>query len=315
VIVKVYFDTNIYRFITERDEIHRVAMQLNQSGCRLLASAGNLLETYAIKSLTIRSQELEAIIRLGNQFQDHPESYLHALEVRREIKRLRPRWINIAPRRKKERFYLKNHLALWVQARARVLPSATAFAAYSRDAEQGIASIQETQKDLRTSLHTAPSDFQLLTPDGQTFSVNLDDPELYWRVEGLLAWHHAIVKRASASRDYADWLEPYLRPNSFSDPSYPDFWLREVSAAAMPLNRLTGLVSFYQLKQKITHGNAADQIHASCWLESDLFITADRGFYEALAAAAQHYPHRPLPILVDRAAPSFASQLEKILAA
>jgi hypothetical protein len=48
-------------------------------------------------------------------------------------------------------------------------------------------------------------------------------------------------------------------------------------------------VSYYQLKQKITHGNAADQIHASCWLTNDLFITADRGIYEALASAARHF--------------------------
>ena len=83
----------------------------------------------------------------------------------------------------------------------------------------------------------------------------------------------------------------------------------------MPLNRVTGLVAYYQLKQKINHGNAADQIHATSWFFCDLFITADSGFYEAISrlVAEQHYPGHALPVFVDRAASSFASQLDALL--
>jgi len=153
----------------------------------------------------------------------------------------------------------------------------------------------------------------MLTPAGTILSSDIDNPEVYWRVEGILAWHRAIELKSPACRDYADWLAPFLKPHAFAEPSYSAFWLNEVSAEAMPLNRLTGLVSYYQLKQKITHGNPADQIHATCWLMNDLFITADRGFQEALASAARHYPNRSSPILINREVASFASQLEEIL--
>ena len=298
--MKLYFDTNIYRFITEHGETRRVAAQLRQYGCRLSVSAGNLFETYSVKSLAIRAREMETIIQLGNNYQPTPAPYLHALEVRREIKRLRPRWIDPVPRRRMERFFLKSHLEIWTQAKAGHLPPATAFEGYNRDAEQGITFVRQTQKDLRASLLKLPNDFRILTPAGQIVPVDVEDPEVHWRVEGLLAWHQAIEMKSPASRDYADWLGPYLRPNSFADPSYFTFWLDEVSADAMPLNRLTGLVSYYQLQQKITHGNAADQIHASCWLTNDLFITADRGFYDAL-------PRRRAPL----SEPTVASSCEQ----
>jgi len=313
--MNLYFDTNIYRFITERDETRRVAALLKYFGCRLLVSAGNLFETYAVKSFANRAKEVETIVQLGSRYQSPPESYLHALEVRREVKRLRPKWINTFPRRKNERFFLKGHLKRWAEAKAGMLPPDSAFKLYSRDAENGIATIKQTQKRVRASSRKAISEFRVQMPAGQIVPVDLEDPEIYWRTEGLLAWHQAIEMKSPASRDYADWLAPHLRPKSFADPSYYTFWLNEVSADAMPYNRLTGLVSYYQLRQKITHGNAADQIHSSCWLLSDLFITADRGFHEALSSAARHYPGQPLPVLANRDSPSFALQLEQILTA
>jgi hypothetical protein len=72
-------------------------------------------------------------------------------------------------------------------------------------------------------------------------------------------------------------------------------------------------VSYYQLEHKFTHGNAADQIHASSWLTNDLFITADRDFFEVLSAAATRYSTRRAPVFVDRGKESFASQFEEIL--
>ena len=113
----------------------------------------------------------------------------------------------------------------------------------------------------------------------------MSDPEVFWRVESLQAWYEAIEMRP-ASRDYDDWLSPYLKRGSFRDPSYQSLWLEEASGATMPLNRLIGLVKFYQLAQKVTHVNAADQLHAGHWLRSDLFLTADRPFHSVLTRIA-----------------------------
>jgi hypothetical protein len=144
--------------------------------------------------------------------------------------------------------------------------------------------------------------------------VSGTDPEVFWRVDSLQVWYNAIEDKDPASRDYADWLGTDLRPGCFRDESYLSFWLREVASEAMPLNRLVGLVDFYQLQKKISHGNAADQLHAGYWLRSDLFVTADRAFHEVLTEVRnRHYPERPLPVLAERSAVSFVSQLEGFL--
>lgn len=313
--MNLYFDTNVYRFITERGEASQVAALFDRYGCRLAVSAGNLFETYAVGSSSDRAKEMKTIARLGRDYSPQPESYLHALEVQREIRRLRRQWINPVPHKREIRTLLKGHQDLWTRVLNGELPSSSDFASYSDDAEQGIATARCFQKDLRALFLDPARDFELRTPSGHTVSVNVEDPEVFWRFEGLSVWYEAIVRENPASRDYADWLKPFLKRHAFADPSYLSFWLHDADADAMPLNRLTGLVSYYQLKQKITHGNSADQIHASCWLMHNLFVTADRAFHEALASAARHYPRHRAPALVNREDPSFASQLDSILRA
>lgn len=134
---------------------------------------------------------METIVQLGTDYQP-PRDLLARFRSPREVKRLRPRWINPVPRRRIERYFLKNHLELWTQAQAGSMPSATAFEVYKRDAEQGIASVRDTQKDLRESFLKAPHGFRIRTPAGQIVTVDVEDPEIYWRVEGPQAWHQAI---------------------------------------------------------------------------------------------------------------------------
>jgi hypothetical protein len=82
----------------------------------------------------------------------------------------------------------------------------------------------------------------------------------------------------------------------------------------MPLNKLVGLVNFYQLQHKVTHGNAADQMHACHWLREDLFFTADSAFYDVLTQIANaHFARTPKPVFIDRQESSCVNQVEPIL--
>src|SRR5260370_119306 len=65
----------------------------------------------------------------------------------------------------------------------------------------------------------------LAGPHGTAVPVDVNGPEVYWRVASLQVWYNAIEARNPASRDYADWLGPYLREGCFRDDSYPSFWL------------------------------------------------------------------------------------------
>jgi hypothetical protein len=48
--MRLYFDTNVYRFIRATKETAQVERLLGAQDCILMASSGNLFETYAITS-------------------------------------------------------------------------------------------------------------------------------------------------------------------------------------------------------------------------------------------------------------------------
>jgi hypothetical protein len=79
-------------------------------------------------------------------------------------------------------------------------------------------------------------------------------------------------------------------------------------------NRLTGLIRYYQLRHKITHGNARDQLHANYLLDVDLFFTADRAFHAILVEVVEkHLVGAAHPILLNRSAPSVLTELHATL--
>jgi hypothetical protein len=313
--VRLYFDTNIYSFIRARNELAQVARLLVAHSCTLIASQGNLFEMYAIESPDQQQQEVRVLVELADEFESYPESWRHAVELRRELKRLRPKWLSPVPPKRRVRELLKAHRESWQQAKLGILPGREPYAAYKRDFEEGVSHSRHSQKELRQDVLNRQSDFALVSPDGAVFPVDVTDPEVYWRVDCLQVWYNAIEGRNPASRDYADWIDPYVRPGCFRNSSYESFWLREAVSEAMPLNRLCGLVAFYQLRKKISHGNAADQLHAGHWLRSDLFVTADRAFHEILTdVATAHNSDRPASAIVERSAASIIPQMERLLA-
>jgi len=315
--VNIYFDTNVYRFIGQQKEAPAVRRLLKAYQSIVTASAGNLFETFAITSSTERSNELEVITRVAQRFTPKPASWLHAIELRNELRAKRPSWIRritTASDMRRVRQFLRSHNDLWNIALEQRPLEPHDYSIYHDDAEGGISAQREFQKSLRDRRSELETAFFIKDALGQASRVNVSDPEVYWRVTGLMVWYNAIEGHVPASRDYADWLSPYLKPRSFRDPSYKSFWLKEASADTMPLNRLTGLVDFYQLQEKITHGNAGDQIHATHWFHSDLFVTADHAFYAVLKRISDiHLSAVPKPALIDRSAPSCVAQLEAIL--
>ena len=256
--ISVYFDTNVYRLAREKDEIEATRLILRKRGAQLVISSGNIFETLAISQGKSRREEAEAIVSLEPKYEEKPESWHHARELLLEIRRRRPNWIRSVSFQRSIKRFLTGHLTVWEMFKTGDYPSPEAYAHYRRDFERGVEQSNDFDKFLRTRMRTGDT-FAFGRSLNDLVAVDLRDPEVYWRFESLSTWHAAIVVRSKVSRDYADWLDPFLKNGAFEDPSYERFWLHDASANNLPLNRLTGLVAFYQLKRKITHGNAADQ--------------------------------------------------------
>ncbi|MHB0911819.1 MAG: hypothetical protein ACYC2Y_00050 [Armatimonadota bacterium] len=314
----IYFDTNVYRFIASCDEVKPVREFLENEGSRILASASNLFETYRIPNREERHKQLLALRELSDSFEQRPQSWYHAKEVRAEVRRCRPSWLRKSPDKrglKKITEFIHAHKQRWDEEL-----NEQRLNAYKRDFEVGVNRLRESQQFARTNLRKDGAMVQLVVKDSSKSplaSRNIPwNAKMAWRIHCLSTWYAAIAEKSPESRDYADWLLPYLTEGAFQNTkSYIDFWLRDASAENVPKNCLIGLVSYYQTEHKLNHGNAVDQIHSSHFLDVDIFVTADRQFHEALcAAAADQFPERTTPVLIDRNAPSALEELSHKLA-
>jgi len=196
-------------------------------------------------------------------------------------------------------------------------PDPRAYAAYRRDAEPGIRISREAQRMERSSYLKKDANLWLLTASKDSAQAvarcDLNDPEQAWRVNCLQVWHNAVVNRVPASRDYVDYLGPYLRPEAFKDDrKTADFWLREVDSTRMPLNRSSGLAHYFQLEHKISHGNPCDTLHACYLLNVEVFVTADTAFAKVLKEVQRCVSGRAQIVRIRRGTASTLKELERI---
>ena len=313
--MRVYFDTNLYRYISSLQEEEVVRDFLRLNGLSLFCSLENLLETVAIENDTLRNHELTTLTSLAIP-ELQPEALSHSKEMRTAIGKYRPLWLR-NPRYNEIEKYRKTvngYKTLWDDCSQAYPRDRTVYKSHK---EQVMEVAIARQREVHTALRDHFSDDRVWTlkiPGGQQVEIDMNDPEEYWRINNLQVWFDAVVMRIRSSKDYLDWLGPFIVDGCFRDGTYHEFWLNEVTPEDVPLNRIVALTSFYQLRGKAAHGNAMDQLHAGHWLDSDLFLTADKEFCKILGTVAErHYDGRHGPQLINRGLPSFVDQLERIV--
>jgi hypothetical protein len=242
--MEIYFDTNVYDFITRQQEEIAIRKFLDENSFNVKASSGNINEILATKNQSHRLAQLAAVVIIASSYEDFPQSWTHAEEVRSEITRCHPEWLRHAPSRRLLRnaeFFLDEHRKQWHEIRSLQLPAQEAFAVYQQDVQQGIKMNLEFQSKLKDHMRTEGTTFSLVssrqgkeTLVQQSKALTADE---YWRFDCLLVWFNAIVKRMKASRDYADWLLPYLKDDAFRRSTYHRFWLEEVDQTRVAKNR------------------------------------------------------------------------------
>jgi hypothetical protein len=312
-----YFDTNVFDFIAALGESAKAKKLLASRRAALLASEFHLLELIAIPDALTRRNQLLTLTTLATRYSEMPLPWLHAKEVRNEIGRCRSHWLRTISTPKEASVFIRRHRQQWAFAKQGKLQRNRTYDQFRQDAERGVHSSHAFQK-LARKVHQSKRQSQALVRhwhDGtQEVRTPLDSPEAYWRSDNADCWSAAVVNRNPSSRDYADYLLPYLVDDAFLDPSYDKFWMIDVVGENMPRNRISGLSSFFQLQHKLGHGNSFDALHANYLLDVDLFVTADRAFQKVLCQICAHTT-RPLakPVLIDRARASAVEVIDEVL--
>jgi hypothetical protein len=312
---RLYLDSNIYDHVCKAGEQDEFDSWLRRKGYVILLSGEHLQEALPIPDVGERRALLSLLTRVPRDYLD-PSGYLHAKEVLSEIRRTRPEWLARFPDRTSIDFFLKGSKRQWIRAKLAPDRVAEIYKEYYRPvAEPAVGALREAQKSNRKALRKGADrldGFWL----GQSFVVTptarLDDEEMLWRTNCLVVWHNALFKHPEYLRDYPDYLLPYLKGLP-AEVDFIPFWLDAVERGPLRRNVIVSLVNHAQLDQKISHGNAVDALHASYIFDSDYFVTADRGFHEALKSVAASMG-AIIPLLADRAAPSAVAELQRLFA-
>jgi hypothetical protein len=314
----VYFDTNVYSHIARCHQADAARRLCDQRKWRVLASAANLFETYAIPDADARALEIETLTRVAAEFEKYPRSYLEADDLYRAIMRHRPQWIRQFVYGRQAKSHLAAHNQRWKDAQRGALPTPAAFAAYHRVSEDGVAPSVEFQKALRAARLTGLS-ATLVSQFGHEVGLiasDLTHPEATWRAVSYSTFESALLRQAAQTRDMADWLRPRLRIESISAGDFFVLWMRDIELTEVRRSAWIGHVAFYQLGHRVSHGNAGDLEHSAMALDVDVFVTADRGLHHALCEASEIFP-RPVAhcVLWQRSSPSALDALQEAIAA
>jgi len=137
--------------------------------------------------------------------------------------------------------------------------------------------------------------------------------ESYWRYSCMEVWGSALGKGVPESRDYDDWVAPFIRRRPIKGEDWAEFWMIDVDPNALLRNRLTSIVEFFQHTETVTSGNAADMLHANHVMDCDLLVTADKAFFRVLKKALEYMSLSCSVRLIDRSKKSALSELQTLL--
>lgn len=305
--MKLYLDTNVYSAIAKAGEVEEVRSLLSRRGAEVVASVTTLAEVWRIRDDDARANEMKAVTAVASRLLAS-DSYLHAQELLQAIRRHEPQWLRVHP----DTSRIQPLLAFWLRSLGKLrrdprwVPRGQQQ--FEQDSEAGLQLFRQDQKAKRT--------FQLIKTELRKYvtilgvDVPIEDLNTFWRLHSMAVWRRAIVDRIPESRDYADWLGPYLRAGAWRDaPSLLRFWLAEVDENEVPRNRITALTEYFQTRHKITHGNANDALHAVYLVDCDVFLTADRRFQETLGHVLGEIDTATRVLLINQAQGSLTQQL------
>ena len=311
---RLYFDRNVFSMITEKREGAAVRACLEEYDASLFASITHLQEKNRIIDESERALEFKTFLECCTHGIHSPEGwdlgreYLDAL-YRRGSNHLYPHAGAI------ELPYGESNDYIWLG----MSDGDTENFRLGEEHDQIVIAAKAINKKFQKLMRAAyvKKDFSasIKRIDGRTINIDSSDPEEFWRADNVVMWSNALGGyEASSGMRY--FVLPYIRdPSAYArSDEFADFWLKEVSALEVPKSRLGALIDFYQARHKYESGHTLDGNHAKYALDVDHFFSADKAFVEVLVNASRHFSSFAKIHEVDRNAPSFVTQLRKLLA-
>jgi len=283
---KILLDSNVWRYVIDNSASGRLLNLTRQNRFELMVAPAVVYEALRLNDEILRSKLIRLMTnRAFSRLM--PEAYSEAMELLREIKRLRPQWLRKEPDLsfffRLEADWRKVSGGFWVRCRrspehianqTNELEAETMFNA-RKQAENARKEIIEADWKSNPPLDKMSAMFKSPRKGwrGDAFEA--------WRMDGYAAWTYSLKRKEGA---YWDWIEPFIELNYglLDSPDWLAFWIYDVEESFVPREWLRWAFSFTQRFRKVTPGSPGDSQLSTYFLDSDIVISADRIFIEIL---------------------------------
>jgi hypothetical protein len=296
--LKLYFDSNVYDFIDDTNEVGAIRAWLKKQGHDLCVSdEANLGEMARISDLNRRAHLLGVMTSIGHLCAP-PTDMISSKELLGEIARLHPGWLRIYPSLQSERKY--------IETRRRQM-----WEPLKEDPSRFSAPAQGQQRTLEKVLGENRDAMRKRRDERPQKAAMYGDLNLVTREQMRMDWELFLFGPANPSAE-VDWLRPCLDLNAVAADQashWRHFWDVEVDVARMPMNYFSAVFVHSLIGANI--GDSIDRIHACHLLTSERVVTCDEAFLKVMerARAIQTTPGQP--VLIDRAAASVVRELQR----
>lgn len=276
--MKVFFDTNIWRYIADTDLFSIIEETASNNGITLVVSPAIVHEVRQLRDKTLRKKILK-IITNPSLIRLMPETYLEAEDVKEVMKKYRGEWLIQTPDCSEYDILVddwkKNEGGFWSNAANDISPSAT-DESQRGELEHKLA--QQESKEIRTQMDNKKTVLPASLDLNQLY-FPLVGSELveYWRVPSL---YHFKAEFEIFTSPYREWLDYFIDVSKLKtqSDSLTELWYNEVSSNELPRQWLRGAFEFLQCFYKITSGTPGDSQLSSHLIDVDVVMSADKNF-------------------------------------
>lgn len=318
--ILLYFDNSVIDPIARQNVGGRVKTMLNKHGARAFASWQNLVEAVRIPDEVERAKFVRTLLQVARDREEDPILYQAARAAVAQMRIHHPDWLVRQPdhraiqksrdqQRDEWRHMMQDatHVPRWMRGDAR----------FFREGIGGSMSAQRAQREFRLggAAVASPIIDSALAARIEPLEGALSAPDHFWRMQSAVGWWRGAFQGDIRRSEMRDYLVPHLSPRQIDPEAWIRFWLAEVDAAAVPVTRVKGLVGYFQSDKRVEAGNWGDINHAASAVGRDLFLTADRAFYQTLVKVRGALLGTGIaaPLLVNRAAPDIYVEIKTVL--
>ena len=313
---KVLLDSNIWRYVVDAREQGRLIHAARHSSTRVQVAPAIVFEALRLRDISLRNQ---LIALMTNRAFDRmmPEAFSEIMEILAEIGRLRPQWLRKEPdtaffdRSRKD--WSRKTGGFWVRC-ADTPDLEAGYIAQSEGStlKRAGEEIKNARKEMIEARWKANPPLDEIRA-GLHYPLEGWNGELVeaWRLESLNGLTYALSR---PGHPYRDWLSPFLELDTglLKSAGWVEFWMHAADVKAVPRQWIRWGHAFAQRFRKVTAGSGGDNQLFSYLLDTDMVITADKGFVDILEACR---PFSPCGLPVGRLVPGGHHGVEAMLGA